>query len=1556
MRLLVVLLSVGSVYPACVPDPATGVYVDVTSTATPPLGCSDAPYASLTDAITAISSTGGKVILTSFPTPATYSFGGVSISAPISLLSNQQLVEITGTVTISLSGALTIQSALLSFAASLTNPPMSVTGKFNLTDVTVTGTALPWGNMFEGSSLIFEACEVKNTQGTILSSAIFGVKLIIHDSHFEGNNGESASVLLLKPIIKSDYPTQIEITNSHFVRGAAPTVAILVDTSLFGDTYLGNPNNAVHVTGSSWSSYASSGLTLSTWFITVDISGCQFTGNAVAVQTSGQTALMTVINTSFTSNTNRGLSFSLLGNPTVTSLTQLLLIQGCTFTSNGRALSIDAGELYGLAVIVNTQFQNNGIATNEAGCIYTSSVAISMTAVTLTGCKGTSAPSIMIDTTSNFALTDVTVRDSSGTDATGLFVNNGGGQMLRVLFQNLHSQANIIYTLSGVSTNYTDVTLENCISAKQIMNGYLNIWFIKRLIMKDCRADDMLLYYTGTTETLSVYDSVFLNSSASSIHLHPGGTLVYFYNCTFNFTDPSETVLLINTGELTALVNCTLSGIFRTIFSGLLAEHQFDMLDCVVKDALIDGLFDGNYYTAYIQNTVFSNVTVRQASLVFLFKVTFYVQNVTFTNLKGNILNLSKSQVTMTNVSVTNYTTYEDYMFIEASEANFTVSDFSVINFTGYVENSLFSLSESSILNLTDCVFLNLFQSEPVGLNSISETNLTLINVIFDNWNVTLFDAELSGFWFYNSSFTRGGSGSPLSEVVTYDGGLVNGLHVSNVWMENCVIEDIGAQNGGVLYLYYEIPTKPTLQNVNRFDTFVVSLNSTFTRTSATQSGGVFSLSEGSATLYNSSFQYSSAGKNGGFFEFLCNPHITDYVCKYNLTEIVLNNSRAGVDGGAIKYNRMEPIMNDVIKENNTAVYGPFIAGYAITAEFVDPTNPSLPTILGKINITEASGKEISHLVYLGLYDHRRVLVSTDQTSLMTISSHSSSVLLSGLVNIQPTNGIYKTEHITVISPPGSITDLYFASAAIDYENPDPNTGILAKETPLTYILRNCTIGEILKGDQCYMCEKGSYSFTTADTLCQKCKSGMVCNGGSNVTIEAGYWRPSNTSDEVFACTLADNCVGGEGTECVDGYKGRLCTVCISGWFRYGRALCSQCGSKAVSITQGCVILLLVICFLAFIIYSSLSAVGKKRRSDISVQLRILINFVQVMMLMNNFQIIWPPVLTRYFDGLYVSGNSSQMAFSAECYSDEGEIKYMYQKLILMTVMPGAITILSFLAWGIVSLAKHNSSYITQHNICTMCVLLLTVHPIILQSAGQMLTCKDMEQSTSWLVADMTIQCWVGKHLLYTTSMAIPVLIFWCIGIPLAFYIALVTSRKRLKEESVARRFAFIYSGYQPESYYWEFVVVVRKSYFVLVSNLLSTYNMDVQSYTGLLGLAFFLLIHNIKKPFAGVKLNQLEAYSLIACIVTLICGMLYNTTLGDNDVTYYLMVICVFVANANFLIRLAAAVLRRIREVIVAKYPRTKNCLYFNKKAVYNVTHQADLAESRFSYPEVKD
>jgi len=1555
IRSFLFLLSVTSGLAACVPDPVAGLYVDLSSTATSDWGCSDTPYALLNEAVSALPISGGQVLLVAPAATATYGLGGVTIAGPVTIVGNLQTVQVQGTIVIAAGASLSLMSATFSFSPSLTSSPLSVTGTLSFTQVTVSGSHLAWGNIFEGGALTFKTCTVQNTMKTLLTSSIFGVKLTIQDSHFANNYGDQASILLLRPVVKSASDTIFQISNSDFKVGSAPTVAVLVDTSLFGDTYLGSSNNAVQVTGCSWSDYNTTALTLSTWFISVTMDNCHFDRNNVAVLTSGQTTLMTVTNSQFNSNTGRALSFSLLGNPTVTVLRPLLSIQGCVFRGNGRALSIDAGELFAQAVIVNTEFRDNGLAAADAGCMYSASVALSLTFVIFTGCKGKTAPSMFVDTTSNFELTDVTIKDSSGTDATGIYVNNGAGKMLRVLFQNLRSEANIIYTLSGVSTNYTDVVIDHCISAKQIMNGYLNIWFVKRLIMQHSRAEDMLLYYTGTTETLNLYDSIFLNSSASSVHLHPGGTTVYFYNCTFNFTSPSETVILINTGELTALIDCTLSGSFRTIFSGLLAEYQFNMQRCKVTDALIDGLFDGNYFTAYVTNTEFRNVTVRQASLVFLFKVTFNMVNVVFTNLKGNILNLSKSQVTMKNVSITNYTTYQDYQFIEASETNFTVTNFSVTNFQGYVENSLFSLSESSVLNLTNCSFVNLFQTEPVGLNSISETNLTLINVIFDNWNVTLFDAELSGFWLVNSSFTRGGSGSPKSEVVKYDGGLINGLHVANVWMENCVFEDLGALNGGILYLYYEIPTKPTLQHVNRFDTFVVSLNTTFTNTSAVESGGVFYISEGSATLFNSSFVNSRAGRNGGFFNFLCNPHITDYLCKYNLTDISLNHSSAGIDGGAIKYDRMEPIMIDVLRINNTAMYGPFIAGYPITAEFVNAAS-AVPLRLGAINVTEASGQEISHLVYLGLYDHRKVLVSTEQTSMMTISSHSSAVLLSGLVNVKPKDGVYKVEHITVISPPGTVKQLYFASAAIDYVNSDPNTGVLAQETQLVYILRNCTTGEILKGDQCYQCEKGSYSFTTTDTLCQKCKQGMICNGGANVTIEAGYWRPDNTSDDVFACTLADKCLGGAGTECIDGYEGRLCTVCSSKWFRYGRALCSKCGSMAVSVTQGSVILLLVVCFLAFIIYSSLSAVGKKKKSDISVQLRILINFVQVMMLMNNFQIVWPSVLTRYFDGLYVSGNSSQMAFSAECYSDEGEMKYMYQKLILMTVMPVTITLLSCLSWGIVGVFKRNFMYLTQHNICTMCVLLLTVHPIILQSAGQLLTCKDMEKGTSWLVADMTIQCWEGKHLMFTTSMAIPVLIFWCIGIPLGFYIALVTSRKRLKEESVARRFAFIYSGYQPESYYWEFVVVVRKSYFVLVSNLLSTYNMDVQSYTGLLGLAFFLLIHNIKKPFAGIKLNQLEAYSLIASIVTLICGMLYDTALGRNDATYYIMVAVVLLANLNFLLRCLFGVLRRIREVIVAKYPKSRNCLYFNRKNAYSVTQQAEMGESRFSYPEVKD
>lgn len=84
--------------------------------------------------------------------------------------------------------------------------------------------------------------------------------------------------------------------------------------------------------------------------------------------------------------------------------------------------------------------------------------------------------------------------------------------------------------------------------------------------------------------------------------------------------------------------------------------------------------------------------------------------------------------------------------------------------------------------------------------------------------------------------------------------------------------------------------------------------------------------------------------------------------------------------------------------------------------------------------------------------------------------------------------------------------------------------------------------------------------------------AGAECNGGAQLRTQAGYWRSSQNSVNVFPCVEDGPCLGdlnstkimsGNKT-CRDGHHGPLCAVCNLGYFSSSGG-CS-CASAPLSI------------------------------------------------------------------------------------------------------------------------------------------------------------------------------------------------------------------------------------------------------------------------------------------------------------------------------------------------------------------------------------------------------
>jgi hypothetical protein len=138
---------------------------------------------------------------------------------------------------------------------------------------------------------------------------------------------------------------------------------------------------------------------------------------------------------------------------------------------------------------------------------------------------------------------------------------------------------------------------------------------------------------------------------------------------------------------------------------------------------------------------------------------------------------------------------------------------------------------------------------------------------------------------------------------------------------------------------------------------------------------------------------------------------------------------------------------------------------------------------------------------------------------------------LSGNNKRMAKNGIYEFDSITFIAEPMYETQIIISSNALDTEkiamikgNLSEDNGkfasriidiimLLELNVPLRF--RDCIQGEIVKDKKCFKCLRGTYSYGLGTKSCQKCFDHARCLGGSEVEVDIGFWRPTNTSTTV---------------------------------------------------------------------------------------------------------------------------------------------------------------------------------------------------------------------------------------------------------------------------------------------------------------------------------------------------------------------------------------------------------------------------------------------------------
>ena len=141
-------------------------------------------------------------------------------------------------------------------------------------------------------------------------------------------------------------------------------------------------------------------------------------------------------------------------------------------------------------------------------------------------------------------------------------------------------------------------------------------------------------------------------------------------------------------------------------------------------------------------------------------------------------------------------------------------------------------------------------------------------------------------------------------------------------------------------------------------------------------------------------------------------------------------------------------------------------------------------------------------------------------------------------------------------------------------------------------------------------------------------------------------------------------------------------------------------------------------------------------------------------------------------------------------------------------------------------------------------------------------------------------------------TVSIPGLIAWAIGIPVYAMIKLFGNVKKLRDiqkfsagkqfDDLQRRFkvrlGFLTAGYSDTYFYWEIILLMRKTLIVLMIVFLSAVSSGVQSLSSILVLTIFFMIHRKVQPYYDPALNYMETLSLFVIILTIYAGLYYQT------------------------------------------------------------------------------
>eukprot|EP00004_Rigifila_ramosa_P021075 TRINITY_DN5544_c0_g1_i1.p1 TRINITY_DN5544_c0_g1~~TRINITY_DN5544_c0_g1_i1.p1 ORF type:complete len:1867 (-),score=363.84 TRINITY_DN5544_c0_g1_i1:44-5644(-) len=402
---------------------------------------------------------------------------------------------------------------------------------------------------------------------------------------------------------------------------------------------------------------------------------------------------------------------------------------------------------------------------------------------------------------------------------------------------------------------------------------------------------------------------------------------------------------------------------------------------------------------------------------------------------------------------------------------------------------------------------------------------------------------------------------------------------------------------------------------------------------------------------------------------------------------------------------------------------------------------------------------------------------------------------------------------------------------------------------------------------------------------CEPCLDGLICLGGDSLQSAAGHWRAPNQPYTAFSCPNELACLGGADSTCAKGYTGVLCAVCDSGYGPIGDQ-CLRCPSTAINVFLLFLMVCLVLVVMSIMVRSSLDDEGV-----LSTLVKILVTHIQAMAFIGNFSVSWPVGFRSLLEGITMFAANS--GISIRCLLN---MQY-YDRLLVVFLLPVIVVVLVAFAFAALlstkKVLRHSfqlSSY-RQKFWTTVLFVLYILHPSILNEVVAFFNCVKVG-SRSYLQSDMSVSCDTTTYMSWRI-LTIVYLVVYCIGAVL-FVVGLLWRRREqffAQDKELLRRFQFLTSGYLPQFFYWEALLMAQKLVLVLIAVFFSVW---LQIFFGVWSLILFYELHLICKPFENRAALDLEGKSLRLLLLSVVLGMLFESGELSFGVTVFLDVLII--------------------------------------------------------------